>query len=35
MSVDVGELLRFARIAHGLSQRELAKRVGVTHSAIR
>ena len=34
MSVDVGERLRFVRLRHGLSQRTLAKRAGVTNSAI-
>ncbi|WP_375464833.1 cupin domain-containing protein [uncultured Methylobacterium sp.] len=34
MSVDVGERLRFVRTRHGLSQRVLAKRTGVTNSTI-
>ena len=34
MSVDVGARLRFVRLGHGLSQRALAKRVGVTNSTI-
>ncbi len=34
MSVDVGERLRNVRKAKGVSQRELAKRVGVTNSTI-
>ncbi|MCJ2055191.1 cupin domain-containing protein [Methylobacterium sp. J-048] len=34
MSIDVGERLRFVRARHGLSQRALAKRAGVTNSAI-
>lgn len=34
MSVDVGERLRFVRLRHGLSQRALAKRAGVTNSTI-
>lgn len=34
MSVDVGNRLRSLRIAHNLSQRELAKRAGVTNSTI-
>ncbi len=34
MSIDVGERLRFVRLRHGLSQRALAKRAGVTNSAI-
>ncbi len=32
--VDVGERLKTIRKSHGLSQRELAKRVGVTNSTI-
>ena len=31
---DVGGRLRAVRLQHGLSQRELAKRAGLTHSAI-
>jgi transcriptional regulator with XRE-family HTH domain len=34
MSVDVGNRLRFVRDRQGLSQRELAKRAGVTNSTI-
>ncbi|WP_334176603.1 cupin domain-containing protein [Pseudoxanthobacter sp.] len=34
MSVDVGERLRYVRQLHKLSQRELAKRAGVTNSTI-
>jgi transcriptional regulator with XRE-family HTH domain len=34
MSIDVGERLRFVRSRHKLSQRELAKRSGVTNSTI-
>ena len=34
MSVDVGERLRFVRVRHGLSQRALARRAGVTNSTI-
>jgi transcriptional regulator with XRE-family HTH domain len=34
MGVDVGERLRFVRVRHGLSQRALAKRAGVTNSAV-
>src|SRR5262245_29033374 len=34
MSIDLGERLRFLRERHGLSQRELAKRAGVTNSTI-
>ena len=34
MSVDVGSRLRHVRIAHNLSQRELARRAGVANSAI-
>ena len=34
MSVDVGGRLRFVRAHHKLSQRELAKRSGVTNSTI-
>ncbi|KAB1070544.1 cupin domain-containing protein [Methylobacterium planeticum] len=34
MSVDVGERLRHVRTLHGLSQRGLAKRAGVTNSTI-
>ncbi len=34
MSVDVGNRLRHVRLAHKLSQRELAKRAGVTNSTI-
>ncbi|WP_461513016.1 cupin domain-containing protein [Rhizobium mongolense] len=34
MSVDIGSRLRHLRIAHNLSQRELAKRTGVPNSTI-
>ncbi|MDQ0319095.1 transcriptional regulator with XRE-family HTH domain [Pararhizobium capsulatum DSM 1112] len=34
MSVDIGNRLRYLRIAHNLSQRELAKRTGVPNSTI-
>ena len=34
MSVDIGGQLRFVRARHKLSQRELAKRSGVTNSTI-
>lgn len=34
MSIDVGPRLRFLRERHKLSQRELAKRAGVTNSTI-
>lgn len=34
MSVDIGTRLRCLRLAHGLSQRALARRVGVTNSTI-
>jgi transcriptional regulator with XRE-family HTH domain len=34
MTVDVGSRLRYVRTQHGLSQRELAKRAGVTNSTI-
>jgi len=34
MSLDVGSRLRYVRMQHGLSQRELAKRSGVTNSTI-
>ena len=34
MSVDVGPRLRYVRLQHGLSQRQLAKRSGVTNSTI-
>ena len=34
MSVDIGGRLRFIRARHKLSQRELAKRSGVTNSTI-
>src|SRR5437762_6804421 len=34
MSVDIGGRLRFVRVSHKLSQRELAKRSGVTNSTI-
>lgn len=34
MSVDVGARLRFVRTRHGLSQRALAKKAGVTNSSI-
>ena len=28
---DIGRLVRHVRLAHGLTQRELAERLGVTH----
>ncbi len=34
MSVDIGSRLRQVRLRHKLSQRELAKRAGVTNSTI-
>jgi transcriptional regulator with XRE-family HTH domain len=34
MAVDIGGRLRYLRMGHGLSQRELAKRAGVTNSTI-
>lgn len=34
MSVDIGGRLRFIRARQKLSQRELAKRAGVTNSTI-
>ncbi|MEF0942722.1 cupin domain-containing protein [Rhizobium sp. BR 362] len=34
MSVDIGNRLRHLRLAHNLSQRELAKRTGVPNSTI-
>lgn len=34
MSIDIGSRLRYVRTQHGLSQRQLAKRTGVTNSAI-
>lgn len=34
MSIDLGDRLRFVRAHHKLSQRELAKRAGVTNSTI-
>src|SRR6218665_3625747 len=34
MSVDIGNRLRHLRMAHNLSQRELAKRAGVTNSTV-
>ncbi len=34
MTIDLGERLRFVRGRHKLSQRELAKRAGVTNSTI-
>ena len=34
MSIDVGERLRFVRARNKISQRELAKRSGVTNSTI-
>jgi len=33
-TIDIGGRLRFIRMRHALSQRELAKRVGVTNSTI-
>lgn len=34
MTVDIGNRLRMLRLSHGLSQRALAKRTGVTNSTI-
>jgi transcriptional regulator with XRE-family HTH domain len=34
LSIDIGKRLRYVRIQRGLSQRQLAKRSGVTNSAI-
>lgn len=34
MSVDVGTRLRYVRMQHGLSQRQLARKAGVTNSTI-
>lgn len=34
MTVDIGSRLRHLRLMHNLSQRELAKRAGVTNSTI-
>lgn len=34
MSIDVGARLRYVRTRHGLSQRALAKRAGVTNSTV-
>ena len=34
MTIDVGPRLRYVRTQHGLSQRQLAKRAGVTNSTI-
>ena len=34
MSLDIGARLRFVRLKHGLSQRALAKRAGVTNSSV-
>jgi transcriptional regulator with XRE-family HTH domain len=34
MSIDIGSRLRHVRTVHGLSQRELAKRAGVTNSTV-
>jgi transcriptional regulator with XRE-family HTH domain len=34
LSIDLGNRLRFVRTQHGLSQRQLAKRTGVTNSTI-
>ncbi|RTL55249.1 MAG: cupin domain-containing protein [Bradyrhizobiaceae bacterium] len=34
MDVDIGNRLRFLRMKHGLSQRQLAKRAAVTNSTI-
>lgn len=34
MSVDVGARLRYVRLRHGLSQRSLAKKAGVTNSTV-
>ncbi|RCS25634.1 cupin domain-containing protein [Phyllobacterium salinisoli] len=34
MSIDIGGRLRYVRMRHNLSQRELAKRAGVTNSTI-
>ncbi|WP_239507390.1 helix-turn-helix domain-containing protein, partial [Klebsiella pneumoniae] len=33
-AIDLGNRLRYVRIANNLSQRELAKRAGVTNSTI-
>jgi transcriptional regulator with XRE-family HTH domain len=34
MSIDIGDRLRTLRLRHGLSQRDLAKRAGITNSTI-
>ena len=34
MSSDIGERLKAIRVQQGLSQRELAKRTGVTHATV-
>ena len=34
MSIDIGSRLRYVRLRSDISQRELAKRVGVTNSTI-
>lgn len=34
MTIDIGSRLRFLRLRHDLSQRDLAKRTGVTNSTI-
>ncbi len=34
MSIDIGGRLRYVRMRQNLSQRELAKRAGVTNSTI-
>jgi len=34
MSIDVGPRLRYVRMQHGLSQRQLARKAGVTNSTI-
>jgi transcriptional regulator with XRE-family HTH domain len=34
LSIDLGNRLRYVRTQHGLSQRQLAKRTGVTNSTI-
>ena len=34
MSIDIGSRLRYVRLRHDISQRELAKRVGVANSTI-
>ena len=34
MELDVGARLRLVRMRHGLSQRELARRAGVTNATV-